>query len=211
MNITLGILIIVFVAWFAIYYGAPSDRYGDRINFAWFWQRTQHFFGVWTGGDDNFAANRRAVTALEDSLDMSGEVDFGDPVADARIVEEVEAKVVGPAIRNWTEAGELARDAVWESADHLLGVDAAEAAFRLRLWDGCLTAAKCIALSTRSGRNWPWWRKRFARNIEKLCANDPVFERGVRAAVAFKEGRGEPWSFFGVPEDSVVREGALGK
>lgn len=192
---------LVFTAWMAFDCFDPHDRYGDRITLAWIWQRTKHFFGVWTGSDDNFPASRKAVVEFEDTAETI-ECDYGDPAEDARTVEEVEAKVAGPAIRAWLQEGELARDTVWQSTGHLLGVDDTEAAFRLRLWGGCLTAAKCIAT---------WWRRRFAKAIDESCAMDPVFHRGVRAAVAFKEGRGGRWSFFGVPTDSVVREGAIGR
>lgn len=196
-----------------------KDRYGDPINFTWCWQRLKHFFGIATGHDENFGACEAAADELgsEESDERAANKAkcadptstwYGDPTEDARTIERVEALVVGPAIRGWLTGGEEARDEVWREAPERLGMTQSDAAFALELWDGGLTAAKCIASSTRSGRNWPWWRYRFAKRIDARSAEAPVFGRGVRAAVAFKEGRKEPWSFWGVPPGSMVRKAA---
>ncbi len=188
------------------------DKYGDRINGAWYWQRIRHFFGFWPKSyDENFtachAASSQLVSAYEEAEFPWREWADGEPGEDALKVEEVEAKVVGPAIHAWRSEGEEARDEVWARAHELLGCSEEEAGVALMLWEGCLAAAKCIATSTRTGRNWPWWRRRWAAGIDDRSLENPVYARGARAAVAFKEGRGEVWSFLGIPRHSVIREG----
>jgi hypothetical protein len=65
-------------------------------------------------------------------------------------------------------------------------------AIALRLWAGCLAAAKTIADATRSG-------------IDATAANDGLFRAGVEAARMFKRLRGQPFFLDGVPERSAVR------
>lgn len=207
----MAILWVVFL--FVIRLVPARDRFGDRINLDWMWRRTLHFFGVWTGGegDTNFVAVRAAADHLGryesenwlKAADLTAE-DLRRVVA---AVETVEAKVAGPAIRAWLDDGEEARDEVWKDAARLLGVDEEEAALRLRLWDGCLGGAKTIAISTRSGRNWPWWRRKFANGIEARTFDEPDYYAGALAAFAFKMGRNEPVSFLGVPKGNVLRVG----
>ena len=55
----------------------------------------------------------------------------------------------------------------------------------LRLWAGCLSAAKTIALETRSGLNTPELRKEiFTTKVDVLASNDPIYRAGVEAAPA---------------------------
>ena len=76
----------------------------------------------------------------------------------------------------------------------------------LRLWSGCLSAAKTIALQTRGGPNKPEDRASiFSSKIDPLAQEDPIYCAGVEAAPSFKRLRNEPYSFEGVPEKSVVR------
>ncbi len=74
-----------------------------------------------------------------------------------------------------------------------------------KLWSGCLSAAKTIALETRSGPNIPEIRKRtFDELINPLADLDPIYRAGVEAAKVFKDLRNEPCSFDGVPKDAPI-------
>src|SRR5208337_1085419 len=79
----------------------------------------------------------------------------------------------------------------------------------LRLWAGCISGAKVIALETRNGPNTPWRRKKGAMSIDRRCVNDPIFQAGAEAAPAFKRLRGEPYSFRGSSMSSVIRTETL--
>jgi hypothetical protein len=76
----------------------------------------------------------------------------------------------------------------------------------LRLWSGCLAAAKTIALGTRDGPNDPAIRTRIFKEIDSLTLTDFVFSAGVEAAPAFKKLLKQHYSFDGVPLSSVVRK-----
>lgn len=76
----------------------------------------------------------------------------------------------------------------------------------LGLWSGCLSAAKVIALGTRSGPNTPEIRRAaFEGYIDPAAASDNVFRAGVEAAPAFKALRSEAIDLEGVPADFSVR------
>jgi hypothetical protein len=76
----------------------------------------------------------------------------------------------------------------------------------LRLWSGCMSAAKTIAEGTRSGPNTAEGRHRvFAEIIDPIAENDPIYAAGVEAAPAFKTRRNQPYILDGVPEGSSVR------
>jgi hypothetical protein len=75
----------------------------------------------------------------------------------------------------------------------------------LRLWAGCLMAAKTIAEGTRSGENTPQSRRDNFAMIDDAARNDRIFEAGVEAAPAFKGEMDEPYFLDGVPNDSPVR------
>jgi hypothetical protein len=70
----------------------------------------------------------------------------------------------------------------------------------LRLWAGCMSAAKGIALETNSGPNTPERRNMiFSKKINITSETDPIYRAGVEAAPAFKGLRNQPYSFEGVP------------
>jgi hypothetical protein len=76
----------------------------------------------------------------------------------------------------------------------------------LRLWSGCLAAAKTIAPETRTGVNTPELRHNvFGRKIDPRTRLDPVYRAGVEAAPVLKKLRGQEYALHGVPGDSVVR------
>ncbi len=71
---------------------------------------------------------------------------------------------------------------------------------------GCLSAAKTIAESTRSGPNTAEERRRlFETIIDPIAAVDRIYAAGVEAAPAFKRRADQPYFFDGVPEGSCVR------
>lgn len=73
-----------------------------------------------------------------------------------------------------------------------------------RLWCGCLSAAKTIALRTRSGVNTPESRKEtFEKSINPIALSDEIYKAGVGAAKHFKKLKKEPISLSGVPENSI--------
>lgn len=77
----------------------------------------------------------------------------------------------------------------------------------LRLWSGCISAAKTIALETMRGPNTPYDREIiFSRKIDPITQQDPIYCAGVEAAPAFKKLRKEPYLFDGVPLNSAVRK-----
>ena len=75
----------------------------------------------------------------------------------------------------------------------------------LRLWAGCLDAAKTIALETLSGPNAASNRAAAFSQIESVAKNDPVYRAGVEAAPSFLNARGQPYELEGVPAGAAVR------
>jgi hypothetical protein len=75
----------------------------------------------------------------------------------------------------------------------------------LRLWAGCLCAAKNIALETLSGKNTPEGRTAAFASIDAVARKDEIFCAGVQIASFFKRRLKEEYSFEGVPGGSPVR------
>lgn len=77
----------------------------------------------------------------------------------------------------------------------------------LRLWAGCLDAAKTIDLRTRSGPNTPEQRAElFSTKIDIISSEDPLYRAGVEAAPTIKDLRNnQPYCLEGVPPTSPVR------
>ncbi|OPY38189.1 MAG: hypothetical protein A4E35_00611 [Methanoregula sp. PtaU1.Bin051] len=75
----------------------------------------------------------------------------------------------------------------------------------LRLWSGCLSAAKTIAFQTMDGPNTPEKRELIFTQIEFNAQEDPIYRAGVEAAPTFKRLLKEGYSFEGVSKNSVVR------
>ncbi len=98
------------------------------------------------------------------------------------------------------EIAELSADYIPEISDSLLRVNIA-----LRLWSGCLFAAKTIALETRSGPNTPEMRAQIMEIVDRIAATDEIYAAGVEAAPTFKRIRDQGFSFDGVPANSRVR------
>jgi hypothetical protein len=75
----------------------------------------------------------------------------------------------------------------------------------LRLWSGCLSAAKIIALETRDGSNTPKMRAESVQVIHVTADRDSIFCAGVESAPLFKKYSQQCYSFNGVPSNSAVR------
>jgi hypothetical protein len=75
----------------------------------------------------------------------------------------------------------------------------------LRLWSGCLSAAKVIALETRDGLNTPKMRAESFQDIDVTADRDSIFYAGVESATLFKKYSQQCYSFNGVPLSSPVR------
>ena len=76
----------------------------------------------------------------------------------------------------------------------------------LRLWSGCISAAKMIAIETRDGIITPEKRKQIFGDIDSLAMVDPIFCLGVESAPAYKKIHQQCYSFVGVPGTSHVRK-----
>src|SRR5208282_4131475 len=93
-------------------------------------------------------------------------------------------------------------------ATQLILIDSGESSrtnLALRLWAGCLSAAKTIAFSTLSGPNTRAIRASVFTEIDRIAEIDPIFHAGVEAAISFKRMKGEPYCLDGVPDNSPVR------
>ncbi len=78
----------------------------------------------------------------------------------------------------------------------------------MRIWSGCLAAAKVIASQTGDGANSPQMRESLFRDqIDRVSKEDALFRAGVEAAPPWKRliNQGSDIFFDGVPADSPVR------
>jgi hypothetical protein len=77
----------------------------------------------------------------------------------------------------------------------------------LRLWSGCLGAAKAISAATQDGKNSPDSRKVAFEVMDTVSALDQCYKAGVETAPIWKELINQKSDVFfdGVPENSPVR------
>lgn len=75
----------------------------------------------------------------------------------------------------------------------------------LRLWSGCLSAAKTIALDTRDGPNTSNIRTKIFQTLDHIADGDPIYCAGVESAPLFKMKMQQCFSFSGIPLTSPVR------
>jgi hypothetical protein len=76
----------------------------------------------------------------------------------------------------------------------------------LRLWSGCLDAAKSIATETLDGTTSPERRKEQFFQIDIFAKWDSIYCAGVETAPALKKILEQYYSFDGVRDDSPVRK-----
>lgn len=115
------------------------------------------------------------------------------------------AKAINPPI-SWDRLGRLkeivaAIDAVITD----VGDPLERLGIALRLWAGCMSAAKTIAATTMDGANTPEGRAAAFVAIDALADADELYAAGVEAAPAFKALHEQEYFFAGVPETSRVR------
>jgi hypothetical protein len=78
--------------------------------------------------------------------------------------------------------------------------------FGLRIWSGCISAAKTISLETMDGPNTPDLRTSIFQKLDSIANNDPIFRLGVECTPLFKKYHQQCYSFNGVPLSSAVRK-----
>lgn len=71
----------------------------------------------------------------------------------------------------------------------------------LRLWSGCLTSAKIVALDTRDGPVTTNYRRSATAFFRKRCRRNPTWKAGYQAGPALKRIRGEQVCYDGIPGD----------
>lgn len=159
-------------------------------------------------GDPNMNIALDLARGLSPDLHVSPDC-LADPLTLAELVDEIDGPIVvdgngdlrfdllGERLRAISEKSTLALHAFTDPVDRL--------AVALRIWAGCLMAAKLIAHETRGGPNTNEMRASMFPQVDSLARNDPAFCAGVEAAPAFKATRGQEIALGGVPADSPVR------
>jgi hypothetical protein len=75
----------------------------------------------------------------------------------------------------------------------------------IRIWSGCLDAAKNISFRTMDGPVTPQTRQWSFVVIDYWTNRDPIYGSGVQCAPAFKKLVGQYYTFDGVRSGSIVR------
>ena len=137
-----------------------------------------------------------SLTSVQQRAQLVNDIDGAFLTANDVDTEEL-FRQIGGRIREIVEKSKIY---VPDVADPLVRLNIC-----LRLWAGCVSAAKTIALETRSGPNTPKRRAEiFMTRVDVLARDDPIYRAGVEAAPAFKKLRGQNFSLEGVPEGSAV-------
>lgn len=126
-------------------------------------------------------------------------------------VEAIDRRVIPHTFKHdqGSPVGEVAIKDEMATRTQKLGLNRYQAGFMLQVWSGCLSAAKIIAIGTRSGRNWPWLRRKYAKRLElDLERHTLGYQMGVTLGHKFKLGRHEPVSYFGIPRGNILRSAA---
>ena len=97
-------------------------------------------------------------------------------------------------------------DDVCRQYDHNVNGEQLRKSFGLRLWSGCIFAAKTIALETMDGPVTPEQRTSDFQSLDNLANIDSVFGLGIECAPLFKKLHQQCYSFNGVPVTSPVRK-----
>lgn len=138
--------------------------------------------------------------------------ELADVKVRAQFIEQRDRPLLvdGQGVPQWVGMGTHLRDIAVNSADAMpdVGDPLDRVSITLRLWAGCLEAAKAIAYKTRSGPNSEVSRAEAFKRIDEISAMDELFRAGEEAAPAFKAIRSDPYCFDGVPSNSAVRKQA---
>ena len=103
--------------------------------------------------------------------------------------------------RRFDELGKISLKYIPDISDETTRIN-----ITLRLWSGCLSAAKTIAMETLSDKNTSGIRQQiFTSMIDPTARSNEIYRAGVESAPALKRSLNEPISFDGVPENSSVR------
>jgi hypothetical protein len=131
---------------------------------------------------------------------------LNDPSAVALFVDEVDKPlfVDGNGAWDWFRAGEYLQHMAEAGRKVFPDMpDPAPLGIALRLWAGCIWAAKVIDRPTISGAER---HRHFTQDIDPRAHADRAFSAGVEAAVALNALRGSSKpNLDGVPPDSPVR------
>ena len=133
----------------------------------------------------------------------------------AKLVRDVNTKMLANILfkdyqgqLSTEEKGQCLYDVARVSTVYMPGVvdSTVRANLCLRIWSGCLAAAKNIAFQTLDGPNTPDQRNLIFRDyIDPQAQADPIFCAGVESAPSFKKLLEEGYSLDGVPQESPVR------
>jgi hypothetical protein len=136
--------------------------------------------------------------------------DLAEPVCLAQFMDDVDCTLIvdGAGNYDWVKTGTCLREMAEKSMLVLPDVadPIARVGITLRLWAGCLWAAKPLDRPELSSE---FRAQLFTRDIDPRAANDPLFRAGVEAAPAFNalptRSGPKPPCLDGVPADSAVR------
>jgi hypothetical protein len=148
--------------------------------------------------------------ALPPSLQpVNQRAEFVSRVDELLVVNDAGGLLVGrTGALEWAAFGERLRRIAEAAAQTLPEVPEplSQMSITLRLWAGCIDAAKAIAHETRSGSNTAAIRAQvFSALIDPIAQSDELYRAGVEAGPAFKSSRDDSYSMDGVPDASAVR------
>ncbi|MGH2713857.1 MAG: hypothetical protein ACRDM7_08235 [Thermoleophilaceae bacterium] len=143
---------------------------------------------------------------------IDGRAEFIVRIDDGLLVDGEGGLLVDRAgVPQWEAMGKRLPQIADVAAPTMPGVDPlSQVSTALRLWAGCLDAAKAVANETRSGPNTEATRAQAFQHIDAQAASDALYCAGVEAAPAFRQRRGHPYYLDGVPNDSPVRRHVTG-
>lgn len=129
----------------------------------------------------------------------------------AQLVDRIDAPLISDSIlamlspeekqRRLAQVAQIAASYIPEVSDAR-----SRANIALRLWAGCVSAAKMIAQETNSGPNTAEMRAKAFVQIDSIARGDNLYQAGEESAPAFKKLRLQPYFLEGVPRQSPVRE-----
>jgi hypothetical protein len=138
----------------------------------------------------------------------------------AKFVKDINAILIVPINANFESGGngqlidfstdiksKILNDIAEKSKSYILNEDNNNILINitLRLWAGCMDAAKSIAFETMDGANTPLKRETSFCQIDLFSKFDLIYCAGVEVAPSFKKLHEEYYTFKGVPANSVVR------
>lgn len=128
----------------------------------------------------------------------------------ARLVNEIDGKLIAESLlANLSSEEKRGRLGMVAGSTASLMPDVGDANTRtnisLRLWAGCISAAKMISDRTLTAPNTPETRAIAFAVIDRKAQEDALYRAGVESAPAFKRLRLQEYYLEGVPAQSPVR------